>query len=310
MFLRRLIFIFLTATVSGTVFAQNSVSLEAEIQKIEKETNRQGISGAERHDAFVRLAQLRQLSGDIEGAAKNWLEAAAAETGKIDDDALLACAYCLAAMGEWDRAGMAIEPLLIKSERARFLDASIKAIKSGDVSALAAIANNPDYSQIKSQIYFMLWKTSGSSAEIWKQRLLAEFPQSPEGRLAAGENSSSIIIKTSPFWLFIGGLDSLLQETAAITKYPSETENRPVTPSSTQDDKPAVPAAESVRLQTGAFKQKANAETQMVKLRKAGFSPSLEQRNDLWSVTVPAGVDANRTIAELKNAGFDSFPVK
>jgi hypothetical protein len=295
--------------------AQNSVSPDVEIQRIEKEISGQEISSAQKHDALIRLAQLRQLSGDIEGAAKNWLEAAAAEQGKIDDDALLSCAYCLAAMGEWDRAGIAVEPLLAKSERAKFLDASIKAIKSGDVSALTAIANNTEYSQIKSQTYFMLWKMSGVSfAETWKQRLLAEFPQSPEGRIASGENTSLIMIKTSPFWLFIGGLDSLFPaDTAAASSPAAEIKNRIVTPSPPAD-KPVIQktssAAEYVRLQTGVFKQKDNAETQMVNLRKAGFSPFLDQRNDLWAVTVLAGSDTNRTIAELKNAGFDSFPIR
>jgi cell division septation protein DedD len=76
---------------------------------------------------------------------------------------------------------------------------------------------------------------------------------------------------------------------------------------------PALPP-NSVRLQTGVFGKEANAQALVTRLVKAGFLPSVEQRivngNPMWAVTVPAGQDTNRTIKELRDAGFDSFPVK
>ena len=292
---------------AAAVFAQNGISLEAEIQNIEKTTVRHGVSAEDQHDALVRLARLRQLSGDIEGAAKNWLEAAAAIPGNVDDDALLACAYCLAAMGEWDRAAAALEPLLSKSPRAYFLDTSIKAIQSGDVSVLAAIADNPEYSRMKAEVYFMLWKTSGGAeSENWRQRLIAEFPQSPEGRLAASA-ASAIVVKPSPFWLFMGGLDSLpVMEGETITLFPAAAE-RPAPAAQAVNPVIQNPAA---KLQAGLFSRQANAEAQVENLKKAGFSSSLEQRGEMWAVIVPAGADTNVSIRELKDAGFDSFPIR
>jgi len=302
--LKRVFFIAVLTVLAHLIFAQSGVSLEAEIQNIERSVNRQGISAEERHGSLVRLAQLRQLSGDIEGAARNWLEAAAAIPGQVDDDALLACAYCLAAMGEWDRASTALEPLLPKLQRARFLDTGIKAIRSGDLSALAALADNPDYSQLKSETYFLLWKMSkGQEAENWRKKLLAQFPQSPEGRLASGETAASI--KTSTFWLLIGESDSV---TAASV-------------SAAQGNAPPPPAVQTgvtqtggVKLQTGVFNLQANAQAQAASLRQAGFSPSIEERivnsNEMWAVIVIAGSDTNRSIAELRTAGFESFPIK
>jgi len=319
---------------AAAIFAQAGTSLEAEIQSIEGAVAKQGISAVERHDALVRLARLRQLSGDIEGAAKNWLEAAAAIPGSVDDEALLSCAYCLAAMGEWDRARAAIAPLLSKSQRARFLDISIQAINTGNTSTLVSIANNSEYSQLKSEIYFMLWKMSrGENAENWRRRLAAEFPQTPEGRLALG-GTSAVVMRQSPLWLFLGGLDSLpLVETPR----PSSQATAPVTPTPPQPQAAAAPQAttpqppvspppvaqttpqpqvtpptptQTVRLQTGVFSRRANADTQMANLRKAGFTPSLEQRGEMWAVTVPSGTDQARTIRDLKTAGFDSFPIK
>jgi len=320
-------------TAAGSLFAQTGVSLETEIQNIERSVNRQGIGAQERHDALVRLARLRRLSGDIEGAARNWLDAAAALVGTVDDDALLSCAYCLAAMGEWDRAAAALDPLLSKSSRARFLNISINAIKTGNVSGLSAIADSGEYSGMKNEIYFLLWKiSSGETAEVWRRRLAAEFPQTPEGRLAAGA-ASAVIVKPSPFWLFLSGLDSLplleseqavsrppappAERTAPVTVSPAAERPAPVTvspPPSSQSaaQTPAVqaPAAQTARLQTGIFSSQDNAHAQMTRLRQAGFSPSIEQRGEMWAVTVPAGTDQPRSIRELREAGFDSFPIR
>jgi len=313
------------------VYPQAGVSLQAEIKNIESAAARQGITAAERHAALTRLARIRQLSGDIEGAARNWLEAAAAIPGAVDDNALLSCAYCLAAMGEWDRAAVALEPLVSKNIRARFLDTGIKAIKSGDTSALAVIADNAAFSEVKHEIIFLLWKISrGAPEEMWRQRLTAEFPQTPEGRLAAA--NEQFIMNPSPFWFFIGGLDSLplLANETRTENREQRTENREqrtenreqitreqVTREQVTREQPTMshnaaqlPAQTSVRVQTGVFSREANAQTQAASLRSAGFSPAIERRGDMWAVTVPAGQDANRTVNDLRAAGFDSFIIR
>jgi hypothetical protein len=210
---------------------------------------------------------------------------------------------------------MALEPLLIKSSRARFLYTSINAISTENVSALGEIAVNPDYANYKNEIYFLLWKTlreikkDNSSAEIWRQRLVAEFPQTPEGRLAAG--GASVLIKPSPFWLLIGGgALSAEEKTAAVTQSPA------VAVSAAQTAVPVSQGAavSQTRLQTGLFSKQANAQAQAASLRQAGFSSSIEQRivnsGEMWAVTVPAGADTNRLIRELREAGFESFPIK
>jgi len=327
---------------------KTGASLETEIQNMERTIARQSITPAEKHAALVRLAQLRQLTGNIEGAARNWLEAAGAIPGRVDDSALLSCAYCLAAMGEWDRASTALEPLVPKYYRARFLDLSIKAIKTGDVSQLISIVDNPEYVQMRAEILFVLWKISAANtAGLWRQRLITEFPQTPEGRLAAGE-SPSIVMNPSPFWLFAGGLDSLplasqpVSQNAAqlpaqnAAQLPAQNaaQNAAASPRQQQAAPAAVPQTASTppatsntqaaptpnttqstaRLQTGVFSRQANAQTHVTNLRNAGFSPSIETRvingNEMWAVTVPTGEDQNRTMTALRAAGFDSFLIK
>lgn len=336
-----LIITFVLAFGQRSVFAQAGVSLEVEIKNIEAVISKQGVSAVERHDALVRLARLRQLSGDIEGAARNWFSAAGAVPGGVDDDALLSCAYCLAAMGEWDRAITALEPLLPKLQRARFLDTAVKAIKTGDSYALAYLADNPEYSQLKAEILFVLWKSEKSGAgEKWRQRLIAEFPQTPEGRLASGQ-SSSVIVRPSPFWLFAGGFDSLpvlasekpngttaIQTTGIAQTTPAFQTSASQAPASQasasqstvfqtnvpQQSAPQVAVSPTAKLQTGIYGRQANAQTQAANLKQAGFFPSIERRvvngNEMWAVTVSAGTDQARTIRELREAGFESFSVK
>jgi hypothetical protein len=320
---------------TATVHAQTGVSLETEIQNIERSINRRGAPPHERHTGLVRLATLRQLSGDTEGAARNWLEAARAIPGEVDDNALLNCAYCLAAMGEWDRARTALEPLLSKSARARFLNTSIAAIATNNISALAVLADNPEYSSMKSEIYFFLFLLStGQAAERWRQRLTVEFPHSPEARLAAGgglEAGQTIALRQSPFWLFMGGLDSLPLLPGEQTGRPSPVAQTPPPARSTPAPAPQpaptpapstpplvpqpVPVNESyIRLQTGIYSQQANAQTQANRLRQAGFTPTIEERtigeNQMWAVTVPVGADQNRTLRELQSKGFEAFPLR
>ncbi|MCL2809546.1 MAG: SPOR domain-containing protein [Treponema sp.] len=319
-----LLFFGISLLLPLAIFSQTGVSLEAEIQNIERALTRQGITPADKHQNLIQLARLRQLTGDIEGAARNWLDAAAAIPGKIDEEALLSCAYCLAAMGEWDRAAAALETMLSRNIRARFLDITIKAIRSNDVSNLVLLIDHPEFSELRAEILFMLWKVSGrfnGSSDSYRQRLVAEFPHTLEGRLAAGE-SSSIIVRPNPFWLFAGGLDSLpLVETAAGTRPAAPasalTTTQTTTPQITQPSQPTpvqTAAVSGPRLQTGIFSQQANAQGLAANLTAAGFSPTIERRtvngNEMWAVTVPVGTDQARTVSSLRAAGFESFLIR
>jgi cell division septation protein DedD len=76
----------------------------------------------------------------------------------------------------------------------------------------------------------------------------------------------------------------------------------------------ASQAVSAVVLQTGLFSKEANARAQSEALRKAGFTASLTRKlvngAEYWAVTVPPGQDQRKPTADLKKAGFDSFPVK
>jgi cell division septation protein DedD len=66
-------------------------------------------------------------------------------------------------------------------------------------------------------------------------------------------------------------------------------------------------------LQAGLFSREANALNLLEKLRAAGFSALTGRQarsgGDYTAVYVRPGQDINRTIRDLRAAGFDSFPV-
>ena len=324
------------------LYAQNTVpgQLGTEIQVLEQRLSFTVASPAERHDALVRLAQLRQLSGNIADAAVNWLDAAAADPN--DDSALAAGAYCLAAIGEWEKAAITLRPLLVSGRwgpamlQAQFLDACLKAWSANDASPLAALAEAPEFAAMRPIIYYTLWQTftrnpgvsrtdaAGTAvAESWKSRLLAEFPQSPEARAVNPEkqrDSPAISTVQSPLWLLFPGTAGSSPVGTARPVTPSPVVPAASTPTVSAPANPAAPVvstpsatASTVVLQTGLFSKEANARAQSEALRKAGFTASISRKlvngAEYWAVTVPEGQDQRKTAADLKKAGFDSFPI-
>ncbi|GHV91049.1 hypothetical protein AGMMS50268_15520 [Spirochaetia bacterium] len=318
---------------SLSLYAQNEGALApgvlvgAEIQNIEKTLGASGLSGSRRHEALVKLARLYELSGNIEGAARAWTNAATADAGNRDDLALVKGAACFAAMGEWEKAEEAVKPALLTGRdkqtliRARLLGAQIGAFKSaaGGTSAgnpaatLMALLEDPDYAVFKPSIYYTLWKTS--SADTWKTRLLAEFPRSPEGRIAASAGTaaesaaSTGAVSAAPtaMWLLIPGREGAATErpgsagtvaaapsaptpAAAPISAPSVAKPAQVTtntapaaaPGTSTATAPASTGTSAANtgavLQTGFFSVEGNAQVMAERLKKAGFTPAISRR--------------------------------
>ena len=305
--------------VGGRLYPQNAApagQLGDQIRSLEQRVSQNGISTAERHDALVRLARLLQLSGNTAEAAAKWLEAAT--VNPQDDAALVAGAYCLAAIGEWERALQTVSSLIASGRQgqpllqARYLDACLRAKISGDVSLLAGLAHDPEFAGLHPLIYYTLWRitaenpaiSAAGSAESWRTRLLAEFPNSPEALAANPETPTSVSVVQSPLWLLFPGTASASPAVAS----------PPAAPVPSAPTAPRATPASTTVLQTGVFSREANARGQADALHRAGFTATVSRKTvnnaEHWAVTVPAGQDANRTREALKRAGFDSFPVK
>ena len=290
--------------------AQNTgrVFLIEEIRKIENTLKTSKLSVAERYDMLIRQARLFQLIGNLEGAARSWMDAAAADQEKQDPRALLEGAFCFFAMGEMDKAEAAVKTVIraVKDRelicRAVYLSAQIEAFRSGDLSSLIELISDSEYEQYRPVIYYTLWKFSGT--DRYKTRLLTEYPLSPEALIVKEAASDKAVVHISPsaMWLLFPGRDTMVLES------PLETSTEhPASSSGTGERRP-------IALQTGLFSREENAKVMAERLKTAGFEAVITRRttNDggiYWMVTVPTGIDIHRTTVQLKDKGFDSFPV-
>jgi hypothetical protein len=298
--------LFAASSLYGQV---SSVLFSTELQSIEKKLA-SPLSSAEKNRALRDMARLMELSGNIEAAARTWNEAARALS---DYDALAKSAACLAAIGEFDAALGVLKPVLQASAsgllpaaepglRARYLAAQIEAFRSGESSALSSLLPDAAFSVYKPAIYYGIWKISGDEAS--RNRLLSEFPQSPEA--LALKDGSDVVSAPTALWLLgfpSSGIPPGQSAGVPEQRLPAE---------------PVVsPAAENpggpVMLQAGLFGREENAQALAGRLRNAGFAPVISTKTvngtAYWAVGVPPGKDHNATVLLLKDAGFEAFPV-
>jgi hypothetical protein len=270
--------------------AAAQTSLETELRNLE------GVAasgGAGRREALGRTACLKELAGDIEGAARAWEMAARAEPGGRDHRSMLRGAACFIALGDWERADAALKEVLAGGPdqetrvRARFLAAQLEALRGGgaDSSGLVSLLAEGDFGAYKSRIYFTLWKLTGR--EDWLRSLIGECPHSPEA--AAAGSGETVSAAATAMWLLFPGRQA------------------PVTAPGT------TTAGAGTVLQTGLFGREENARALLEKLRGAGFPAGAarhERPGGVYTlVYVVPGPDINASIRQLKAAGFESFPV-
>jgi len=287
---------------ANPLFSQSGMLLAAEASSIEKKLSDPKLAPAERKNALENLARLYELSGNAEGSAEAWKEAAIAVPGKTDLGNLLKSAQYLAAMGEFDRAFALLQPVLASGDRslltrARLVAAQMEALKTGTTVVLETLLSNPDFAVHKPALYYTIWKISEDTAVRTRMlsRLDAEFPQSPEARIIRDDKAVSAA--PAVFWLLSG------------LEYGARTGSVPAVLA--VENSQAV--GQSGMLQTGVFGRQENARLQAERLRKAGFNPAVTKKTVNgkvhWMVVVSSGTDPSRTMQLLKDKGFDSFPV-
>jgi tetratricopeptide (TPR) repeat protein len=287
-------FFFLFSLIPFHGFAQNAVSLTGEISRLERLAQSAPGSRA-KYNAFLALARLHRLSGNSEAALAAYGGALAASPG--DGRALLEQGQLFISRGENEKAAAAFRAIPAAGDRdllirGRYLSALLEAFAS-NIQALSSLAEDNDFSEYRGGIYYTLWKLTGLSA--WKNRLSAEFPQSPEAKIAAAAGVESA---PTPLWLLFPGREA-----------PQVASSTPAVSSAPQ---PLNESAGSF-LQAGLFGREENARALADKLRNSGFEPCVIRRqvngSDYFAVGISGGRDVNAAISRLKDAGYDAFPV-
>jgi hypothetical protein len=321
------------------VFGQSSglaapvSTLAAEIRELEGRLQNPGLSPGERRSALVRLAWLQRLSGNIEAAAAAWTAGAYAESAARDDQALLEGALCYITLGEFEKADANIRPVLISGQdpearrRARYIGAQIELFRTGQAQALYSLLESPEFLDYRPPIYYTFWRVYRD--QVYRDRLLEEFPASPEAAILRGEDAlaatgiSTVSAIPHAVWFLFHGRDQVTL--SAAQPGPAAVPGPVPAPAGQPDPAPvlsgpitAAPAAPALAarpraIQIGLFGREGNARNMAERLRAAGFVPEISARTvneaSYWAVTVPPGDDPGVTTLRLKDAGFESFPV-
>jgi hypothetical protein len=310
---RRMVLPALLLCLAAAVSAQSGESsspLATEIGGIESKLGLSALSAAERREAYIKLAGLHMLSGNIDVSARAWREAALADPENRDDRCLLESALCFLNLGEFDAAADALRGISGRDTEAvrdaYYIAALIEVFRSGSSGALHALLGKPEFRDYHPAICYTFWRLFGEAA--YKTLILSEFPKSPEagilqneeaGNSAAGTRVSAL---NRPLWFLYPGRSNVT--VGAAVPVPEVSPIRPAAVSAA-----AMPGA----LQTGLFTREQNARAMVDRLASRGFSASVSPKPvngvTYWTVSIPAGENADQTMLALKDAGFESFLV-
>jgi tetratricopeptide (TPR) repeat protein len=312
-------------------------AVQAELTKLTSAA----IDARARHDSYIQLARMLSLSGDIEGAASAWENAAYADPKSRNDTALLESASCYVSMGEWEKAGAIVKLLLLTarddkniSKRTIYLNGQIEAFHYGNTAALELIADDKEYLVFSPAIYYTLWQVSGQ--ERYKAKLLSRFPDSPEAYSIMGSGGAlRVSALPSVGWLLFPGREefrAVSAKSAPPAQPPLKTDPIPAQQSAASSASASAPPAQAAAvaalsqnsrtdgriearvLQTGLYKHKGNASLQFNRLKAAGFNADISARTvsgeAYWTVSIRVPSDSTQkdTIQRLKEHGFDAFP--
>jgi tetratricopeptide (TPR) repeat protein len=303
----------------------NPSPLTREIGNIERslETN---LTGPERREAYIKLARLHQLSGNLDSAARAWREAALADPENRDDRSLLESSLCYLALGEFDAASDAL--LSIRAggadsgafRDANYISAQIELFRSGSAASLYALLSKPEYAEYRPAVYYTFWRLFGD--EAYKTQVLAEFPESPEALMLRSEASAALASAAAgssfvpgtgkvsaqirPLWFLYPGRGNIVMGPSVPLQPPAVPGQYELSPAAAELPGPRT-------LQTGLFSREENAHASANRLAARGFAATVSRKTvngiAYWAVSVAPGEDSNQTIMRLKDAGFEAFPV-
>ncbi|MFO7848571.1 MAG: SPOR domain-containing protein, partial [Spirochaetia bacterium] len=142
-----------------------------------------------------------------------------------------------------------------------------------------------------------------------EQRLLKEYPRSPETQLIQGLAESAPSTEDVFGLLRAKETEGSGEETVNTQELSRKEESK--TPSA--DGEEAKQQARGV--QTGSFRDVENADYMAAELEEKGFTVEVEEKEvngtkyNRVIVPIPEGTKAQNTIVRLKEAGFEGYPV-
>lgn len=334
--MKKIVSVFLIFVTGSFIFAQTTAKALAD-ESCKKDGVEQSISyleknisslkdAKEKRSSYVYLASIQEKMGRYSEAQKNYAEAAAIAAGDADgmpkrssEQLVLDAIRCALCAGDYETAQTYLNSA-VRSSKNETVTAYVKLYEQWallvkaetikDTEEVVAILKT--YSELKSmksvhpQILLTLWHVTGEKS--YSDKLQKSFAGTPEEAIVSGK----IQMKPSPFWYFVPRSGEATPEVTNASSSKPVTADAPVeSKTEKQDSKTAKNKV--TKQQLGLFKDKANAENLVKRLKEKGFT------GNITSEVRPSGttyyivcVSENKTGTigdELRTAGFECYPV-
>ncbi len=328
----------LVFTLSLEAFCQTAKSAVTEAAK--KDSLDQSLSylkktvpalepAAEKRAGYAFLGSLQEQMGDFQSALDSYAKAASIGAGdaagmpkKSSEQLVIDAVRCALSAGDWPAARNYLNSAVRNSPDEKIIayvklyeqwSLLCKAQKIEEtvetVAMLKAYTSLDSMKTVHPQLYLTLWHITGDS--LYSDTLKKSFPKSPEAAIVKGE----IQTLPAPFWYFVPRNSTSTPEVGtASTKVSAKATETAASNAGKEEKTSAENKSEKiVRQQLGLFKDKANAQGLVTKLKDKGFAARIVEETRASGTTYYiVVVDENKdgTVAkELRTAGFECYPV-
>lgn len=277
----------------------------------------------ERYEVLLILAQIEESLGNYKDAQSHYQSAAFVRRGERDYRALFHSALLLIEQGEYSLAEVQLTRVRDSTDSEKLMRtaqlnlARLYALTGNHEEAEKAVADIME-DETGPEIYYLIYTVSShlemdEQARAAGERLIKEFPKSPEAQLVQGlaEEAPST---EKVFGLLRGeAAADRREETADSGKAASEETQKETRQEETEAEPQEIQKARGV--QTGSFRDIENADYMAAELEKKGFSAQVEEKTVNGTkyhqviVPVPEDLRAQDILLRLKEEGFEGYPV-
>jgi len=321
-------------------------SVEESIKYVESKLNTAD-QPADKRSLYIFLGTIQEQLGNFDLARENYVVAAGIAAGdaegmpkKSNEQLVLDAVRCALSLGDTALADSYLNSavrnsqsneiqsyIILYSQWSALCKANTTNQIDEAVVMLEAYTNRQSLASVHPQLLLTLWYVTGQ--EKWATRLKKEFPLSVETAVINGKAQ----LLPSPFWFFVprsgvalpeiadedialsdssdiqGSID--LQSSSVVVQSLTEARNSSEVQNSSEEQSNQS-VEKPLYLQLGLFREKDNANALVNRLKERGFTARiLSETRPSGTVYYIVAVDdtSEKSMAELRSAGFDCYPV-
>ena len=284
---------------------------------------------SERRSAYAFLGSVQEQIGLYSDAEKSYVAAAAIAADnaegmpkKTAEQLVIDAVRCALSYGDGETAERYLNSV-VRNSKNEAIQAYVKlyeqwgalcrAKNSADtvepVAMLKAYEGLSSMKVVQPSILLTLWHLTGE--QRYADSLKKTFPNSPEAAIVRG----AVQVLPAPFWYFTprsGNAVPEVEHASTVAAHQPTAESTPTAPASAAE-KATASSEKIVKQQLGLFREEANAKRLVDQAAAKGFKAYITtEKRPSGTTYYLVVVDENKAGtmgAELRNAGFDCYPV-